>query len=216
MGSTVWKPFCRPLFRPRVRNGDDCTDAPERCQHAVSLLGCVSARRLGLIEHGSSVLQPGVVAANKLQEHPLLGHPLTPVPVARRSPVSRTGQSSAQENAPASSPTQRHTLILRNDLCQMGVIETRIPRACQGDYLPSCLCFNGVAGCRRPLFPWASAAAPSFRYAACIRQVWRSLKPRMAAASRIVNCCATNRFNTCNRVCSRWVNVSHERTDIFP
>ena len=99
---------------------------------------CGIVHRQQQCEPGSSVLQPGVVTAIELQEHPLLGHPLTPVPVARRLRYRGMGN-----------PALRRMLL---------TVER--------------------------------------------------LSARMAAASRVVNCCATSRFNTCNRVCSLWVNVS--------
>jgi len=44
-------------------------------------------------EHRPPALQPRVVAAVELKQHPLLRHPLAPAPVARRAAVTRTGQS---------------------------------------------------------------------------------------------------------------------------
>ena len=55
----------------------------------------VGNRTCGVVhrQHRPPALQPRVVAAVELEQHPLLRHPLAPAPVARRAAVTRTGQS---------------------------------------------------------------------------------------------------------------------------
>ena len=73
-------------------------------------------------ELGASVLQPGMMAAVQLHQHPRLGHPLTAEPVLRRAPAAGTADARFGENTPHRGPAQVDALPFLEQFGEVGVV----------------------------------------------------------------------------------------------
>ena len=73
-------------------------------------------------EFGTSVLQPGVMTAVQLQQHPRLGHPLAAKTVRRRAAAAGTADAGLGENAAHRGPAQVDALPLTEQFGEVGVV----------------------------------------------------------------------------------------------
>ena len=77
-------------------------------------------------EARASLLEPGVVAAVDLEQHPLAGHPLTPDTVLGRPAPAGTRDAGPRQD-PADGPTAHvQALVLPEQLGEVGVIRSRV------------------------------------------------------------------------------------------
>jgi len=128
-------------------------------------------------EYGTPVSQPRVMAAIHLDEHAFLRHAFAATAV--RWPTTRS----------------RRWAKLHPPYVVWAASTTRA--------------FTGAARAwagTRPRFPCARAAAPSFRYAAINRRIWRTETPIKTAASSPLNSPPSTWFRTINRCCSLLFN----------
>ena len=70
----------------------------------------------------ASVLQPGVMAAVQLHQHPRLGHPLAAETVLRRVPTAGTANARLGPNAPHRGSAEVDALPLTQQLGEVGVV----------------------------------------------------------------------------------------------
>ena len=102
----------------REVSGGVLADAKHGVDHGAG--GIVHRQQQG--EFGASVLQPGVMAAVQLQQHPRLGHPLAAKTVLRRAPTPRTADAGLGENAAHRGPAQVDALALPEQHGEVGVV----------------------------------------------------------------------------------------------
>ena len=93
-------------------------DAKHGVDHGAA--GVVHRQQQG--EFGASVLQPGVMAAVQLDQHPRLGHPLAAETVLRRAPTAGTADARFGENAPHRGPAQVDALAFAEQFGEVGVV----------------------------------------------------------------------------------------------
>ena len=80
-------------------------------------------------EARAALLEPGVVAAVDLEQHPLAGHPLTPDTVLGRPAPAGTRDAGPRQD-PADGPTAHvQALVLPEQLGEVGVIRSRVAGA---------------------------------------------------------------------------------------
>ena len=100
-------------------------------------------------EFGSPVLQPGVMAAVQLHQHPGLGHPLAAETVLRRAPAVGSADARLAQNAPHRGPAEVDALPLAQELGDVGMVGALI--ALGGQRQPARAvwrCGDGGRGCR--------------------------------------------------------------------
>ena len=80
-------------------------------------------------EARAAFLEPGVMAAVDLQQHPLAGHPLTPDTVLGRPAPAGTRDAGPRQD-PADGPTAHvQALVLPEQLGEVGVVRSRVAGA---------------------------------------------------------------------------------------
>ena len=102
-------------------------------------------------ELGAAVLQPGVMAAVQLQQHPSLGHPLAAKTVLRRAPTPRTADAGLGENAAHRGPAQVDALLFAEQLGEVGVVGALVAVGGQFHHCGSLGGRDGVVGTAAPV-----------------------------------------------------------------
>ena len=97
-------------------------------------------------EFGSPVLQPGVMAAVQLDQHPRLGHPLAAGTVLRRAPATWTADACPGENSPHRGPAEVDALPLAQQLGEVGVVGALVALGGQFYHRGSLRWRDGVVG----------------------------------------------------------------------
>ncbi len=113
--------------------------------------------RAGGVVHGqqqgefrSPVLQPGVMAAVKLHQHPCLGHPLAAETVLLRAPAAGTADVRPGENSPHRGPAEVDALPLAQQLGEVSMVGALIALGGQLNHGGSLSGRNGVVGPAAP------------------------------------------------------------------
>jgi len=74
-------------------------------------------------------LEPVVPRAVDLDEHPRLGHPLSPAPVPRRPAMPGRGKAGVTEQPAQRGPGDRDPLVGGQQLCEVAVVDPLVPAA---------------------------------------------------------------------------------------
>ena len=74
------------------------------------------------------MLQPTVVTAIELQEHPLLGHPLSTTAMTGRTSAPRAGDARITKDRPDRRTGQPDPLPLRQQLGEVGLVQPFVSR----------------------------------------------------------------------------------------
>ena len=88
--------------------------------------GVVDGEQQG--EARATLLEPGVVAAVELEQHPRLWHALAPHAVLWRAAPPRAGHAGPRQDAPHRGAAEGEALVLLQQLGEVGVVGARVAR----------------------------------------------------------------------------------------
>ena len=97
-------------------------------------------------EFGAAVLQPSVMAAVQLHQHPSLGHSLAAETVLRRTPAAGTADARPGQNAPHRGPAEVDAFPLAQQLGVVGVVGALVALGGQLNHSGSLRGRYGVVG----------------------------------------------------------------------
>ena len=79
-------------------------------------------------EARATLLEPGVVAAVELEQHPRARHALAPHAVLWRAAPPRAGHAGPRQDAPHRGAAEGEAFVLLKQLGEVGVVGARVPR----------------------------------------------------------------------------------------
>ena len=167
--------------------------------------GVVDGEQQG--EARATLLEPGVVAAVELEQHPRARHALAPHAVLWRAAPPRAGHAGPRQDAPHRGAAEGEALVLLEQLGEVGVVGARVARGGEARHGSRDGLGDGVVGA-------PAAVAVGERLGAELPVGGqepagvRSLRSISAAACPIVISSARTLLSTWSRACSCWCNVS--------
>ena len=167
--------------------------------------GVVDGEQQG--EARAALLEPGVMAAVDLEQHPRPWHALAPHAVPWRAAPPRAGHAGPRQDAPHRGAAEYEVLVLLEQLGEVGVVGARVARGGEAHDGSRHGFGHGVVGAAAAVAVGERPRA-EFRYAARRRRAWRSLRSINSAACPIVISSTRTLLSTWSRACSCWCNVT--------